>query len=459
MNKLVWPAPLGIGGLDAIHFQREYDYLAEMNITSRSYDASTNVVPSIINSVIANLAGEGHDVYGFRYATEAHQITLEYCPGDGQGGQAVLCAMRCRPGSEPPPGGQVYHADDCLPCAQGTASPGGTEPCLPCLEGHDAPSASMAQCVAPSSRALYIGLAVAAAVVFTALVLLGALLFVRGQALQRELKAMQHADPDAMDMDSPFVKVLVFLQELGQGEHAHVLRPWKKDGMERKARELRAMLLQSKNISAPDVKAQMAGHFSEDIVRFVLEHTMDDTHISPGSSDPSIRHPKRSSVESPRPSSFDMTHARVALSGQLSLVGQSFALDSFHLHSLCPSGLLAVLAVRFCEDWGLSKRLNLSMSRLATFANVIESGHQDNPYHCLAHTIDVTARLAAILNKSGIAAHMTQPYSGRKGPLTLLGALIAALGKCPPGRSGCVGPAMPTCACRCRQWMNGRGSC
>jgi len=259
-------------------------------------------------------------------------------------------------------------------------------------------------------------------VAFAMLALLGILLFLRSQALERELEAMQQADGDAIDMESPFVKVLGFLQELGQGEHAHVLRPWKKSSMERKARELRSTLMRSNNIAAPDVQAQMAGRYSEDIVRFVLEHTMEG---SASANTDSCSSQQRESRISSRSSSADLTQTGGKLQGELSLVGQCFTMDAFHMHFLCPNGLLAMVAIRLCEDWSLGSQLGLSMTRLATFVNIIEKGHQDNPYHCLPHTIDVTMRLGAILNRSGIAAHMSR--QGKTGACTLLGALIAAI--------------------------------
>eukprot|EP00873_Tetraselmis_striata_P036944 jgi/Tetstr1/457208/TSEL_043856.t1 len=392
MNKLIWPAPVGIGGLDTIHFQRQYDYLAEVGVASRSYDASTNVVPGIISGVIANLAGEGRDVYGFRYATEGNQRTLEYCV-DEQGGQPVLCAMRCNP------------------------------------EGHSAPSAGMAQCVTPSSapqRALTVGLVVAATVVVL-LVILGALLFLRSQALERELEAMQNAD--TMDTDAPFVKVLGFLQELGQGKHGHVLQPWKQGGMERKARELRAMLLRSENIAVPDIQSLMAGHYSDDLVQYVAQHTAQDKRPDAESMHPVTRQLSSTSSfsrESSRRNSDGFMESP-ELEQELCKVGKFFNLDALYLHSHCPTGVLGQVVMRLSTEWGLQKRLGISVSKLALFVRVIESGFFKNPYHGLPRAIDVTARMGTILNKSGIAGHLSAPSMSTDGHLTLLAALLSAL--------------------------------
>jgi hypothetical protein len=45
----------------------------------------------------------------------------------------------------------------------------------------------------------------------------------------------------------------------------------------------------------------------------------------------------------------------------------------------------------------------------------------------LAHSIDVTVRLGTILNKSGLADYLAN-YSGNDGCITLLAAIISAVG-------------------------------
>jgi hypothetical protein len=210
VNKLIWPSPSGIGAVVAEEFQSMYSYVGRTGLYRQEYDPLDNLVPEIMQVVVADLTEAGGDAYGHYYGSEQFQETLSFCR-DSSTSPVTLCNMRCDPGSEPPTTGQIYGPEQCAVCPEDTASPGGREPCRECQDGTIAPSTGTDFCVPSSSpnRALIAGTACAAGLVLL-LLLPGYLLWRRSNRLKAELSAMQIGlsnFEDNMDMDAPLVKV------------------------------------------------------------------------------------------------------------------------------------------------------------------------------------------------------------------------------------------------------------
>uniref|UniRef100_A0A061RQT9 Phosphodiesterase n=1 Tax=Tetraselmis sp. GSL018 TaxID=582737 RepID=A0A061RQT9_9CHLO len=433
INKLIWPSVNGIGKIDEDALQDSYNYAAASGFWDRgSLNVSDDVIPDIAEQVVDELENEGFDVYGNFFQNPEFQRSLSICSEDPSG-PLVLCEMHCNPGHEPPFEGKIFWRDQCVPCKPGFASPGGEQMCVRCAEG-TSPSPGASECVRKSDSgpdaALVISLVAVGFVTLTVL-LVGLYLWRRNAQLRDALHTM-HGIDEKLDTESPYVKALSFLGDVAEGRHNHLFNMAKRHELQKTAGQIRAMLLSSRNILAPDVSEQMLHNdiFSKDIVRFVDQQALGGRYDNSESSElaQSISLNRIGSIDAPGtcPVPGSGGELRPAdLPEDIVAAGWSFEVDALRWAAACPENLLGEILVRLVVAWGIDETLSLDCDRLRVFARVIEEGHFDNPYHCLAHTIDVTVRMATILNKSGIVAALSGGKN-RTGSLTLLAALLSA---------------------------------
>jgi len=92
--------------------------------------------------------------------------------------------------------------------------------------------------------------------------------------------------------------------------------------------------------------------------------------------------------------------------------------DVFELAAEADGLPLQVLTWHVLKKHGLIEEFNLDHVGLVNFLRVVESGHQENPYHNSTHVADVVQSMHCLLIKGGVA-----PYLGR---LDFLASIIAA---------------------------------
>lgn len=364
-----------------------YQYVSDSGLFPAALDPLVSLEPDLMYLAITDLKEAGEDVYGHYYSSEQYQETLSFCRDDATA-SVTLCKMRCNAGSEPPGTGGIFGAEECSICEAGSVSPGGREECAPCEAGSVAPSPGMAFCVPdnPASKALLAGL-VAAAALLLLLLIPAWLLWRRSIRLSDELAALQHGKLDSLDMDAPLVKALGFLGEVERGEHNYTWQPWRKVELQGKARELRILLLSAHNLNVPDVEKLMTegGEFGQDIVNFVVQNTAKrefDNHKDELSfSEVSISH--RSLGNSSSDSlALDWTAIPESVTQDMvASLGKTFSTNVLSWTSQCRVGLLGSVLSHFLRQWGLNRKLKLSTRKLLLFADTIEKGHHDNPYH------------------------------------------------------------------------------
>eukprot|EP00873_Tetraselmis_striata_P021131 jgi/Tetstr1/441395/TSEL_029643.t1 len=172
------------------------------------------------------------------------------------------------------------------------------------------------------------------------------------------------------------------------------------------------------------------GEFGEDIVNFVVHNTAQRQEDQPKEQLSFWGALRRSTMSFPGihgEGELDVEPIRESVCEEMNAsLGKTFSVNMLSWVSRAHEGLLGAVLSHFLDDWGLSVKLRLSDRKLLRFAGTIEKGHHDNPYHGLAHTIDVTARLGTILGKSGFARFLIDS-SGADGCLTLLGAMLGAV--------------------------------
>mmetsp|Transcript_22891 Transcript_22891/g.50208 ORF Transcript_22891/g.50208 Transcript_22891/m.50208 type:complete len:573 (-) Transcript_22891:275-1993(-) len=255
-----------------------------------------------------------------------------------------------------------------------------------------------------------------------------------------------------LDLESPMVKMIRLLEALENSKFPPILG-WKKRMEE--ARSLKESILvltrRPELLLAPeDLNGQLRDRFdtqdtSEDLVQFLLDCSTafgPAEKEKPGHSESSRRCTTTSfdgdSDQLQRTQSGSFTPASEVESRIKRLISrrqvkqlvaweevtESFFIDYSVAHAKGnPVAVLMTTAMVALHRFDLFTLLDLDECQMRSYLTMMEDGYKENPYHSAFHAADVTARLAAILNATGIASYLIQQGQAIK----LLAAVLAAV--------------------------------
>jgi len=123
-----------------------------------------------------------------------------------------------------------------------------------------------------------------------------------------------------------------------------------------------------------------------------------------------LRRSKSTSVHTSVPM-YDVTPSPLMDDIRYEQLTKDFFIDYVSNKDKEPEGVLVKTTMCVLHRWKLFGFLNNSQSML-TLLEKIEAGYKSNPYHSALHAADVTARLAAILEASGLASHLVKTNGG-----------------------------------------------
>uniref|UniRef100_A0A061RJQ1 3',5'-cyclic-nucleotide phosphodiesterase n=2 Tax=Tetraselmis sp. GSL018 TaxID=582737 RepID=A0A061RJQ1_9CHLO len=256
----------------------------------------------------------------------------------------------------------------------------------------------------------------------------------------REAETTFH--PLEVDPDAPLTKLLTFLDELAAPKR----RTWgvallQLFGRTRlgdkvigeRAQELSAQLRGAANVYVPNLQQSMAdasrATATTDVAAFLISMVQGSVTGQLGS-ETSLHNPDADLVE-PFLSGPENWTAEEVLSAfqpsqgslQIDLLGNLFV-DPFKLESATGGRPLLNVALKAVVDLNLESLVNKgSMGHFMSFVAAMESTYTDVPYHNRVHAADVTARLCALLHRSGIRRHA----EARKDRMAIFAALVAAV--------------------------------
>jgi len=240
-------------------------------------------------------------------------------------------------------------------------------------------------------------------------VALSTCLFMRNKALSKHIDSMHQDMQTSIDLDSPFTKVVQFLEELSEMSTT-------KDPLRDRARTLKYSLLSSKDITLPDLTT-LLNHYPPNMVKFLMGNTSDhmEERTVRFSNGGNARH--RASTDDAR-----LLRSTVSLLNvHEDRVGRDFFVDFTRLSDY--TGVLVTTAMQLLKNWDLLITLDIPEEKMHSYLCAIENGYLDNPYHGVAHAADVTCRLGAILKTSDIANSL---LSDDHGQVQLLAAVLSA---------------------------------
>jgi hypothetical protein len=291
---------------------------------------------------------------------------------------------------------------------------------LSCPEGLQYSSKQKLCKPAGMGRVFVLSLVIGLASVVFLLVLAAVVLMRRNRRLNHNLEQLIRAKDNTLDLDSPLTKVIRFLESVPKHLHDSQTKL--------QAQELHMLLLSADNVTVPTMQ-QVTDNLNDEMARFLMV----------GSNKREKRRRQSSSIGRESDNGRELLYSSNSDFGEIlalgleqeveverleRCVGENWFVDALRVHELLGSRALETVVMHLMSRWSVLETLGVSPLKMQRFVTRVQAGYQDNPYHNVAHAVDVTCRYGAILHHSGICAALVK--QGRDGALRIFAMIVAA---------------------------------